>query len=179
MTLNVKKKSCWFPWSQALHASPWWHSVIQWFSYCSQHSGPHSAHIVCSHMALFDTNRTHTLLIESSLAASDSGQFSGNSAWCFRIVHRQDRDELVPTNTPVGGIGLKQCLLTWGSEENHKYILWGCKTVMPQYSGIEHLCWGEIELLLLLLKVKSIQHIVLFIVNKYLTAWNISPFSEH
>lgn len=36
-----RKKACWSPWSQALHASPWWHSVSQWLSYCSQSSRPH------------------------------------------------------------------------------------------------------------------------------------------
>lgn len=35
--------TCWCSWSQALHASPWWHSVSQWSSYCSQHSRPHKA----------------------------------------------------------------------------------------------------------------------------------------
>lgn len=33
--------ACWFPWSQTLHASPWWHRVSQWSSYCSERSRPH------------------------------------------------------------------------------------------------------------------------------------------
>ncbi len=35
------KIACWPPWSQASHASSWWHNVSQRSSYCSQHSEPH------------------------------------------------------------------------------------------------------------------------------------------
>lgn len=48
--------------------------------------------------------RTQILLIDSSPSVSDSGQFSGKTAWCFQnLVHQQVWVELLPTHTPLGG----------------------------------------------------------------------------
>lgn len=77
--------------------------------------------------------RTQTFLIESSPSVSDSGRFSGKTAWCFlNLVHQQARVELVPTRTPLGGTGLKPPFFTFNAlKKNHKCILYGCKNVTP------------------------------------------------
>lgn len=104
--------ACWSPWSEALHARPWWHNV-----FLSGRAIVHSAAgpTKCSHSLQpygIVWQRTQTFLIESSRSVSDSGQFSGKTTWCFQnVVHQQARVELVPTRTLLGGTDLHQLLL--------------------------------------------------------------------